>query len=346
MRAGYWSILLTWCIAFRVYTGECSSDEARHEKSGSLTPTTITTSAGVHRQKRKLLDFFAERPEKDSLKCCVCSDSLKVSDVQECAMETHKIVRDKMGRRKSGKKCKDVCKSFGRTLIKKEDTECDAFYATQELESEKDIRLIPPPCESLPLPQLVSRCCACSSSPSASSSEEAPSCFVPTRKVFRSRLGTRIGGSTCNEACSLFGRAELETASTDGFCTEALCALSDPLLESDVFPMKKKGLMETRDRFDVVRWTQAHFVGALLNPYVVAALQRIRADVDDPGVAESDNLATVVIEQSGEERANFYISSLSDVKSFVVNAMKYGATLATLSHHSRGVGTSNKRWPC
>eukprot|EP00939_MAST-03C_sp_MAST-3C-sp1_P003850 g3850.t1 len=355
-------LLLCWYCSHCFFLAKSMEDGGEALNPPSAMPhnkrSAASKHADAHNKKRHLLDFFAQRPEKDELKCCVCEDLSSVKkdhrttpSLSRCTVEAHKIVRNKIGRRKSGKTCKEMCTSFGRNFVHKENLACEAAFHDHAP---------PPACASLSLPRRVSRCCGCghgSGSGELDSDDAAPTCVVPTRKVYKSRLGGRIGGSTCEESCAFFGRIEWADASTtkvasvDGFCAGeddshgdgsnalrnlAHCATVHPLLPNDVFPMKPKGLTGSRDRFDVVKWIQTHFVGALFDPNVVSALESIRADVlDDSSVAESEHMATVAVEQSGEERTNFYISTFSSVKSFVLNAMKYGGTLATLSHHAR-----------
>ena len=156
-------------------------------------------------------------------------------------------------------------------------------------------------------------------------------------------MGIKIGGNTCENACAAFGRAEGgkkgSKTSHDGYCNdeeyEKLCAAAEPI-ESDVIPLFSSMLPGGKDGFDVLRWINTHFISIAVDPDVVRAIERTRVEVDSPRHAESARLhSTTELQQSFEDRISFFYSTMKNLESSVIYALKFGATAARLQHHVR-----------
>ena len=136
-------------------------------------------------------------------------------------------------------------------------------------------------------------------------------------------------------------RSGVESSKTshDGYCNdeeyEKLCAAAEPI-ESDVIPLFSSMLPGGKDGFDVLRWINTHFISIAVDPDVVRAIEHTRVEVDSPRHAESARLhSTTELQQSFEDRISFFYSTMKNLESSVIYALKFGATAARLQHHVR-----------
>ena len=262
-------------------------------------------------------DLFGERPKQDAVKCCVCSAITESSGEKygKCASETLKVKRNKLKMKVEGETCESICTMFGRSKESKIESACP--------------KTAPPPCSIVPAPAKTQTCCHCSSDTNSNDGAASASCVVPSRKVYRNKVGIKIGGNTCENACGAFGRAEWEKkgskTSHDGYCNdeeyEKLCAAAEPIA-TDVIPLISSSILPGgKDGFDVLRWINTHFISIAVDPDVVRALEHTRVEVDSPRHAESARLhSTTELQQSFEDRISFFYSTMKNLESSVIYA--------------------------